>query len=46
MYRAKEAGRAAWRIDGDAGPGVGDQPAKRSRQRALANALGAHAWPA
>jgi GAF domain/Diguanylate cyclase, GGDEF domain len=41
MYRAKEAGRAAWRIDGDDDPGVGDQLAKRSRQLALANALGA-----
>jgi diguanylate cyclase (GGDEF)-like protein len=41
MYRAKEAGRAAWRIDGDDGPGVGEQLAKRSRQLALANALGA-----
>jgi diguanylate cyclase (GGDEF)-like protein len=41
MYRAKEAGRAGWRIDGDDGPGVGEQLAKRSRQLALANALGA-----
>jgi diguanylate cyclase (GGDEF)-like protein/PAS domain S-box-containing protein len=41
MYRAKQAGRAAWRIDGDDGPGVGEQLAKRSRQLALANALGA-----
>jgi predicted signal transduction protein with EAL and GGDEF domain len=41
MYRAKDAGRGAWRIDGDDGPGVGEQLAKRSRQLALANALGA-----
>jgi diguanylate cyclase (GGDEF)-like protein len=41
MYRAKEAGRAGWRLDGDDGPGVGEQLAKRSRQLALANALGA-----
>jgi diguanylate cyclase (GGDEF)-like protein/PAS domain S-box-containing protein len=41
MYRAKEAGRGGWRIDGDDGPGVGEQLAKRSRQLALANALGA-----
>jgi hypothetical protein len=30
-----------WRVDGDDGPGVGEQLAKRSRQLALANALGA-----
>jgi len=41
MYRAKAAGRAAWRIDGDNQPGVSQQLAKRSRQLALANALGA-----
>jgi diguanylate cyclase (GGDEF)-like protein len=41
MYRAKEAGRAAWRIDGDDRAGVSEQLAKRSRQLALANALGA-----
>jgi diguanylate cyclase (GGDEF)-like protein len=41
MYRAKESGRAAWRIEGDDAPGVGDQLAKRSRQLALANAVGA-----
>lgn len=41
MYRAKEGGRAAWRIDGDDGAGVSEQLAKRSRQLALANALGA-----
>jgi diguanylate cyclase (GGDEF)-like protein/PAS domain S-box-containing protein len=41
MYRAKAAGRATWRIDTDEGPGVGEELAKRSRQLALANALGA-----
>jgi diguanylate cyclase (GGDEF)-like protein/PAS domain S-box-containing protein len=41
MYRAKQGGRAAWRIDGDDAPGVGEQLAKRSRQLALANAVGA-----
>jgi transcriptional regulator with GAF, ATPase, and Fis domain len=41
MYRAKQAGRATWRIDGDDAHGVGEQLAKRSRQLALANALGA-----
>jgi diguanylate cyclase (GGDEF)-like protein/PAS domain S-box-containing protein len=41
MYRAKAAGRATWRIDSDEGPGVGEELAKRSRQLALANALGA-----
>jgi diguanylate cyclase (GGDEF)-like protein len=41
MYRAKQAGRGAWRIDGDDGQSVGAQLAKRSRQLALANAVGA-----
>jgi diguanylate cyclase (GGDEF)-like protein len=40
MYRAKSAGRAAWRGDDD-GQRVGEQLEKRSRQLALANALGA-----
>ena len=41
MYRAKQAGRGGWTIAGDDEPGVGAQLAKRSRQLALANALGA-----
>jgi GAF domain-containing protein len=40
MYRAKSAGRAGWRGEDD-GQRVGEQLEKRSRQLALANALGA-----
>ncbi len=45
MYRAKEGGRGRWRIDASDRPpdepALDEQLAKRSRQLALANALGA-----
>jgi diguanylate cyclase (GGDEF)-like protein len=43
MYEVKAAGRGAWRLHADTAPapGVREQLAKRSRQLAVANALGA-----
>jgi diguanylate cyclase (GGDEF)-like protein/PAS domain S-box-containing protein len=44
MYRAKAAGRGGWQLDGPPAAGrraVGEQLAKRSRQLAVANAVGA-----